>query len=363
MIRAFGAPSLYVQGPGALSGLGHHLQRQGIRRPLVIIDQTVAHLLGDRVRTGLGELAASSRFAAFQGECTAAEIKRLASAHEAAGADGVIGIGGGKAIDTAKGVRIQRACRLLVIPTVASNDSPTSRLAVIYKPDHSLAEVRRMPSNPDLVLVDTEILIGAPERFFIAGIGDALSKKFEVAQSVASGQDNFYQARPTQLATAMADICYATIRAHALDALAAIRTGQCNEAFEQTVEATILLSGLAFENGGLSIAHSLTRGLSALPATAQSLHGEQVAFGLLVQLVVEQRSEPFLQDLIRFYRQVKLPRSLEALGLRGDTDEAARQIAQITWERAPYASAIRAPIDVGKLETAILHANHMGLTM
>ncbi|MBE0595366.1 MAG: iron-containing alcohol dehydrogenase, partial [Gemmatimonadales bacterium] len=121
----------------------------------------------------------------------------------------------------------------------------------------------------------------------------------------------------------------------------------------QTVEATILLSGLAFENGGLSIAHSLTRGLSIVPGVAEALHGEQVAWGLLVQWVLEERTEEFLADQLAFYRRIGLPRTLRELGLQGDPAAAAATIAQDSWTRAPYVRALTQPIDPARLEAAI----------
>lgn len=361
MLRAFGAPHRYVQGPGALAQIEALAAAYGARRPFVVADAMVQDLLRPRLDAGLGALAAATTYAAFQGECTGDEIARLAEAARAAGADLVLGVGGGKAIDTGKGVRVMHAAPLFIVPTIASNDSPTSRLAVVYTHEHVLHEVRRMPANPDLVLVDTEVLIAAPERFFVSGVGDALSKKFEAAQCLASGGQNFYGARPPLLAATIADACYEVIRADAEAALAAVRARRVDEPFERTVEATILLSGLAFENGGLSIAHSLTRGFSSVPGVAAALHGEQVAFGLLVQLMLEQRPEAFIAELAAFYGRIGLPRTLHELGLRGgDPAEAARAIARDTWARAPYVRALTAPVDEQRLADAVLAAARLG---
>ena len=359
MLRAFGSPHRYVQGPGALDQLGELAGSYG-KRPLVIADGVVLALLRQRLEASLGPLAGASCFAEFGGECTADEIARLGAEARSAGADVVIGVGGGKAIDTAKGVRIELGRPLIIVPTIASNDSPTSRLAVVYTKEHVLHEVRAMPVNPDAVLVDTAVIIQAPERFFISGVGDALSKKFEAEQCFATGGNNFYKARPPYLALTLADACYTAIRAHAERALAAVRARQLCEDFERTVEATILLSGLAFENGGLSIAHSLTRGLSTVPELARALHGEQVAFGLLVQLLLEERPAAYVADLVGFYARMGLPRSLAELGYSGDRRQAAAQIARYTWERAPYVRQLIKPVDEARLERAVLAADALG---
>lgn len=360
-LRAFGAPHRYVQGQGVLAQLEAMAIAYGARRPFVVIDPVVRPTMQARLEAGLGSLAPHTRFASFGGECSADEIHRLRDAAQAAGADLLIGVGGGKAIDTAKGVRITLQAPLFIVPTIASNDSPTSRIAVVYSGEHVLQEVRTMAANPDLVLADTDVLIAAPERFFVSGIGDAISKKFEASQCLAAGGNNFYAARPPMIAGLIADACYETVRAHAEPALAAVRAGKVDEHFEQAVEATILLSGLAFENGGLSIAHSLTRGFSVVPGVASAMHGEQVAFGLLVQLVLERRPESFVDDLLEFYGRVGLPRSLFELGLRDAPEAAAKEIARDTWARAPYVRMLEAPVDEERLAAAVLAAHRLGV--
>ncbi len=353
MLRAFGSPHRYVQGPGALKELGALAGSYG-SRALIIADAVVSDLLQAPLASAFEGSNIALQFAEFHGECTATEIERLTAMARASNAEFVIGLGGGKAIDTAKGVCIGHRKPLIIVPTIASNDSPTSRLVVVYTDAHQLQEVRKLPANPDLVLVDTAILIQAPERFFVSGIGDALSKKFEAAQCAATGNLNFYAAHPPFIAQTIADACYESIRTHAEEALRALRERTVNDAFERTVEATILLSGLAFENGGLSMAHSLTRGFSAVQEIAPSLHGEQVAFGLLVQLVLEDRPKAFIDELLDFYGRVGLPRTLHELGLKSDPAAAAAMIARETWARAPYVKALTGGVDEARIEAALI---------
>lgn len=334
-IRAFGGPHRYVQGPGALSELAALIPLYG-RRPFIVADVAVLGSLREQLTALLKPCVDGMEFAEFSGECSANQIDAMTAKAGAANSDVIIAIGGGKAIDTAKGVRILRGGAIIVVPTVASNDAPTSRLAIVYTDDHVLKEVRLMPTNPDAVVVDTSIIARAPRRFFVAGIGDALSKKFEAEQCFNSGGMNFYKARPAALAVSIADQCYQVIRRDAVASLKAADRKEPDAAFENIVEATILLSGLGFESGGLSIAHSLTRGFSALPSLNASLHGEQVAFGLLTQLCLEQRSADFLADIVAFYRSVGLPTSLKDLGFSGDVQDGIRTIAQRSIAEAPY---------------------------
>lgn len=355
-LRAFGGPHRYVQGPGALKELATLVPTYG-RRPFVLADVAVLGSLRAQLETLLKRSVDALEFAEFSGECSAAQIETMASRADAAKSDIVVAIGGGKAIDTAKGVRILRGGGIIVVPTVASNDAPTSRLAIVYTDDHVLKEVRLMSTNPDAVVVDTTIIARAPRRFFVAGIGDALSKKFEAEQCYNSGGLNFYKARPAGLAVSIANQCYEVIRRDALASLAAVDRKEPDAAFENVVEATILLSGLGFESGGLSIAHSLTRGFSAIPSLNNALHGEQVAFGLLTQLCLEQRPSDFLADMVTFYRAIGLPTSLKDMGFSGDTQDGIRIIAQRSIAEAPYLKQFVGAVTEASLVAALERAN------
>ena len=326
-VRIFGAPGRYIQGPGAIARLGEELSRLG--DPVAIIADPVAQgLLDDTLRMAVPE----ARMLRFGGECTAEEI--AARAAELNGASVVVGLGGGKAIDTAKGVAIAAGVPVAVVPTIASNDSPTSHIAVLYTPDHAVAGVRHMEANPALVLVDTAIIAGAPCRFLVAGIGDAMSKSYELAGARASGGLNFFGGEPTELTFAVADRCRQILLTDSRAALAAKEAGKPDAAFERVVEATILLSGLAFESGGLSIAHSMVRGFSVMPQLAHLMHGEMVALGTLVQLCAGQGDSDEIASLRAFFAELGLPVSLAALGVREDVDRY--RIADVSL-LAPYA--------------------------
>ena len=137
-----------------------------------------------------------------------------------------------------------------------------------------------------------------------------------------------FGARSSLAGVALARECYRLLRADSKEALAVAGSGQPNAAFERVVEAALLMSGLGFESGGLSIAHAMTRGLSRVAGPREAVHGWQVAYGLLVQLVLEQRDEAFLTDFLAFYDMVGLPKSLADLGARDIGDEELRQIAE-----------------------------------
>lgn len=358
--RTAGFPGRYIQGSGALELLGEVARDLAASSLLMVCDDTVDRLLGESLRSRLSASGMPARRLAFRGECTRAEIEARVAEARQGGSGAVVAMGGGKAIDTGKGVAKALSAPLIVAPTVASNDSATSRLIVLYDDRHRLAGVDLLPRNPDVVLVDSLQISRAPLRFFRAGMGDALSKRFEAAQTLAAGGLNFHGGRPPAVAALFADRCYAVIRDQGPSAVAAVREGNLDESVEAVIEATVLLSGIGFETGGLSLAHALLRGLSAIPALASSLHGEAVAFGTVTQILVEcdrgQRAPAVLEEFLVLLERIGLRVSLESLGHgQLSADELAQVVA--TTLAAPYAAHFPPGTDADVLGQAILKAD------
>lgn len=349
-LRVFGAPHRYIQGPGALDRLGAVLAPFG-PAPLVIADVYVLEMLGDRIRTALASERLVPQILSFGGEITYAAMEALATRAE--GTPGIVaGIGGGKALDAAKGVAIRLGAAVATVPTIASNDSPTSGALAVYDDSHVMVSVDRMQRSPEAVIVDTALIAQAPSVFLRAGIGDAITKKFE-ADGCAAGTGNTpFGTRPLLTALAIADRCYATLRTHGAAAMRACEAGKVTDDLEATVEACVLMSGLGFENGGLSLAHSMTRGLVKARGARDAIHGDQVAYALIVQWAVEGRSDAEMDDLRDYYREIGLPVCLQDLGMFGPGDEDIRAIAEGTMT-APHLKNLAVPVSVPVLVAAM----------
>ncbi len=353
--RAFGSPARYLQGPGIAELLPKLLTEFSAKRPMLVADSFVRPLI-EKAIPSLAKEFPEAFWADFQGECTAAEIDRLTALWKKNTCDVIVGIGGGKSIDAAKGVQIIVGGTMFILPTIASTDAPTSRVAVLYDEQHRMEGVRNMRNNPDVVLVDTKILAGAPARFFVSGIGDALTKRFEAMECRNADGRNFYAGIPTSVARLVSTQCYETLMKDGVAGLEAARQHTPNEAFERVVETTILLSGLSFENGGLSVAHGLVRGLSTVPELHGILHGEEVAYGLIVQLLLDaELHKETLAELVPFYKAVGLHLTLYGLGLpHGKEEEAARQIAERTVATSPHLKHFNRKLDNETLYKAIM---------
>jgi glycerol dehydrogenase len=316
-LRRFVAPGRYVQGPGAIDQLGP-IVADGWRRCVVLVDEFLVPELWPRLDRSLAAAGVAAAMRAVSGEVTAERMQRLAARVPRRQADVVVAAGGGKTLDMGKGVASALGVRIVTVPTIASNDGPASRVIATYDEDHRLVATPTMAESPWAVVVDTELIAAAPVKYLLSGIGDALAKRFEAAACGRGHGMTSAGTRPLALAGYIADGCYDTLLRFAAEAVSSASRGTVTPALERVVEAVILMSGMAFENGGLSLAHSLTRGLLVTVGARQRLHGEHVAYGLLVQLQHEQ-DVTALAEVSEFLGELGMATSLEALG--GTPDE------------------------------------------
>src|SRR4029077_7664473 len=282
---------------------------------------------------------------AFSGECCVAEIERIKQHALSAGARVIVGAGGGKALDTARAVASDLDLPVVNCPTVASSDAPCSALSVVYTEHGAVLQYRIYRKNPDLVLVDTQVIAQSPPRLLVAGMGDALATWFEAKTCVDGNIKNMRGGGSTQTALALAELCYRTLLNDGADALRAVRIQTVTPSLERLVEANTLLSGLGVESSGLAAAHAIHNGLTAVPPTHAFLHGEKVAFGVLVQLMLEGKPRLVVDPVLQFSTEGGLPIPVAEVGLGEMTGEMLNRIA--TRSTAKGETIHNEPFEVG----------------
>ncbi len=341
--RGWGSPSRYYQGPGEFKNLCEYTQKFG-KRVFAIIDPFFFDRLDAQLKEDYAKTDSEIKTAAYSTEVTVERIDAIAESVKDFAPEVVIGIGGGKTIDTSKAVADKFKAATVIVPTAASTDAPTIALSVIYTESGEHVGARHYAKNPDVVLVDSQIIADAPERFIVAGMGDALSTVFEARANVASDSTNYVDAanggfRRTKMGTAVAEQCYKTLIENGESALQAAKAHVVTEAFEDIIEVNVLMSGVGVENNGCSGAHSICEGISALPEDAKTMHGEKVAFGTLCQLVAENASEELFYEVLDFCAAVGLPITLDDLFIT-NTPENIRAIAECSmhsyWDTEPF---------------------------
>ncbi len=351
-------PARYVQGADALAQLGAELARFG-EQGFALFDPFADDRFGDAFdRACDGHLQA--RRVRFGGECCDEEIARLARLALERLPDVVVGIGGGKTLDTAKALANTLGVPVAIVPTVASSDAPCSALSVIYTEHGEFKRYLPLPRNPDLVLVDTAIIARAPVRFLVAGIGDALATWFEAEECRVSGAANMSGRPGPQTAHALARFCYDTLLEYGPLAVEACRQKVVTPALERVVEANTLLSGLGFESGGLSAAHAIHNGLTALAGTHAYWHGEKVAFGTLAMLVLGDQPPALIERVFDFCEAVGLPTTLAAIGLPGVGDEDLLRAARLACATGESIHNASRPVTAEAVLAALRAADAIG---
>ncbi len=369
MRKAFICPSKYVQGENELLNLGYFVTTFGSSALLIAHKDDV-----NRVKDSLDKTAAKFNVtfveSNFGGECSRNEVKRLQELAKQKSCDCIIGLGGGKAIDTAKCVA--QGSNLIIVPTIAATDAPTSHSAVLYTDDGAFDDYAYFKQSPSVVLIDTAVIAKAPTRFLVSGMGDALSTYFE-ARATAKAYANVNAGLPcgaregfcdkafnTNTALALATLCYETLLEDGEKAKQACDANVVTPALENIIETNILLSGLGFESGGLAGAHAIHDGLTILEGTHKYFHGEKVAFGTISQLVLENCPTEELYEVLDFCLCLGLPVCLGDIGVDKITDEELTEVAKKACIPEESIHSMPFPITVDAVKAAIKTADKIG---
>lgn len=369
MRKAFICPTKYVQGEDELLNLGYFVKTFGTSALLIAHPDDVKRVQAklDATAAKFGVTFVASNFA---GECSRQEVARLQGVAKENSCACTIGLGGGKAIDTAKCVAQGDA--LIICPTIAATDAPTSHSAVLYTPDGAFDDYAYFKQSPSVILIDTTVVAAAPTRFLVSGMGDALSTFFEARANVRSfskvnaglpcgvRKGDCPPALGTNAAFALATLCYQTLLEDGIKAKQACDCNKVTPALENIIEANILLSGLGFESGGLGGAHAIHDGLTILPGTHHSMHGEKVAFGTIAQLVLENAPKAEVEEVLEFCLAVGLPVCLADIGVDAITEEELRQVAEKACIPEESVHAMPFPVTVDMVAAAIIAADKIG---
>ncbi len=360
MSIAMKAPSRYVQGFGERKNIGKSVKKLGDKFYL-IGSEGGKKRYGDEIMGYITEAGKEVEYGVFHGEATKAEVFAHMDRVKELGCDAIIGMGGGKVIDTAKAVSENLGgLPCIIIPTVASNDAPCSGVAVLYNEEGVVVKAVMLRRNPALVVVDTEIIAKAPARQLSAGMGDALATWYEARACEKNNIGTMARGKITATVSMMTKLCNDILIQYGGEAYDGVKKGEATEALEKIVEANILLSGIGFESGGLAAAHAINDGFAQEPQTHGMAHGEKVAFGLLTQLVLEGENKAELDEVLAFLKRVDLPMTLAQLGIKEINEENLHKVAEMAVVPTQSTKNLRADITADEVYNAILRADEIG---
>lgn len=249
-------------------------------------------------------------------DCCLQDLDRLSAELRAAEVDGLIAVGGGKVLDAGKWLADRHQLACITVPTSAATCAGWTALSNLYSPQGAFEGDVALSRCPDLLIFDHALVRQAPARTLASGIADAMAKWYEASVSSSSSRDGLIQ-QAVQMARVLRDQLL-------LDAQLAFNDPR-SEAWERVVEACGLSAGVIGGLGGprcrTVAAHAVHNGLTQLESCHHLLHGEKVAFGILVQLRLEETlagnrlAAQARRQLLPFLRGLQLPVSLQDLGL------------------------------------------------
>lgn len=348
------SPKQVIKGENTLSQSGEAIASLG-QRPLIIAGKQTLSLIKPQLKEILKPYSLNLAEALYNPDCAETSLQRLQHTVNHHQADLIIGVGGGKALDTAKLVAYQQQLPIITLPTSAATCAAWTALSNIYTEQGEFQYDVPLSHCPDLLILDYSLIRTAPKRTLVAGIGDAIAKWYEASVSSGASQATLTIAA-VQMARILRDLLFQKSKI-ALD-------NPNSQEWCEVVDATVLLAGVIGGLGGANCrtvaAHAVHNGLTHLMETHDILHGEKVAYGILVQLrleeMIQQNQLAFSarQQLLQFYRMIGLPLSLEEMGLDKITLAQLRKVAEITCQ--PQSDIHRLPFTVSpdQLVTAMV---------
>lgn len=338
------APAQILKGNGALLQAEAAIAAMG-KRPLIVAGDRTLAVVEPVLAPGAQNQGLALHRASYGGNCSENSLKALRQAVKTHQADVIWGIGGGKALDAAKLLAHQCQVPVITIPTSAATCAAWTALSNVYSEAGAFKYDVSLPHCPNLLILDYSLVQTAPRRTLVAGIGDALAKWYEASVSSGSSEQTLAIAA-VQQARVLRDIL--------LQKSAAALDQPGSPIWQEVVDATVLIAGVIGGLGGAQCrtvaAHAVHNGLTHLSASPTSLHGEKVAYGILVQLRLEeilqgnQLAAAARQQLLKFYADIGLPTTLTHLGMANITVQELQTAAEIAC--APGSDLHRLPFAV-----------------
>ncbi|NDL65252.1 iron-containing alcohol dehydrogenase family protein [Acerihabitans arboris] len=322
------APQNYLNEAGLIKRIGEFVAPITRDRVMIITSPRAWQATRQALETSFGDQGISCQHYFLQGECTRATIGAFSAQAAAQGIRLVIGIGGGKVLDTAKGIAESSGrLPLITVPTIAATCAAWSPISVLYTEAGGHLNSMPLQRTPEWVLVDSGIIAATPVRYLKAGIVDALAKWYEFEPYLRRDDSSLSLALKAQAARLALDI----FEQSGAQALADNEAGVATPVFVKVVDAVIALAGMANsmrdEFPRIGIAHAVHNSMTYHPDLHGFLHGELVGFGLVVQSFLDE-DRPQAQDhLLQLLRSFSTPLTLRQLGVAGSVAERIKQIA------------------------------------
>ena len=305
-------PVILEVSPGTLGSLAPSIKRAGLNKIVVFLGEGIRSLFGERILPALRENPDVEILKEYDFDNNNMEhIVEIAFSLPSR-TEAVIGIGGGRVIDVAKYAAFLKGLPMISVPTSTAHDGFASSGCSLYVNGHRTSVSSQMPTG---IIVDTDVIKNAPEKYLYSGMGDIVSKitaiydwQFEAAQGKAEIDD---------FAVLLAKKSVNSI-------VKAPFRGIKDSLFIRELVDSLTMSGIAMEVAGSSAPasgseHLISHALDQMTATPQ-LHGIQVGVASYIMSIVQEHRFVRIADFFTtsgFFAHVK------TLGMRSSDFAAA----------------------------------------
>jgi glycerol dehydrogenase len=320
------SPKEYVNQPDILIEAGNYIRKYGKKILLIGTEKSIKSVK-TQLFPSLERAGIFYRLEYFKGYPTQEKVKTYASVFGKT-IDAVAGIGGGRVIDTAKALGNLLNIPVITVPTVAATCAAWAAISILYDNEGHFVEILRNDSAPVLVLADTRILINAPVRYTYAGVIDTFAKWYEINPYTEENVTDTH----FQVIRSISGLAFRSLTQNVHIALVEARKGIVDQSAIQTVDAIVYLAGLVGSFNTTKLYHGIAHtfynlSTQAVPAP-KLLHGEKIAFGLLLQQVLLNEDQTIIDDTIRLFAKYKNLFTINHFGITDDSLQKVSDIAQ-----------------------------------
>lgn len=253
-------------------------------------------------------------------ECIRAKANELYDIYQNKDVDFVVGVGGGKALDTSKCLADLLGVKVVTVPTIASTCAASSALAVMYNENHAFDGFWYFKAPAYHIFIDTTVIVEAPKEFFRAGIGDTIAKYYEVEFSARGRETNYND----ELGLSISRMCNLPLINSAAEAHRDCMAEKITEKFEQVVliilVSTGMVSMLVNHDFNGAVAHALFYGLTEIEGFEEKFrHGDVIGYTTAVQLMMDGREDE-AEKIGNLIRQLGVEATLSERNIPVDFD-------------------------------------------
>lgn len=291
----------------------------------VICGNTAWSVVGEHILSSLRSVGIKAIVAPFKGFCTMSHIDLLYEKFHQSGADFLIGIGGGRAIDVAKGVALKSGAPFILVPTSVSQCACCANVIVMYEDNGDPSPTAlHLDHAAYAVIVDTDIIVRhCPARMFATGIADAMAKLPEIQflRAATEGwEDSFFSDQSYQ----MGIDAYNLYQQFAAEAYQDVIKKNITNTVERLITTNLLLTGFASAMAAgtrqIAFAHNLYYAvcLNNKEQVLRYMHGEVVSAALTWQFAINGASHAEIMKCRALLDSIGMPTSVKDLGIVSD---------------------------------------------